>query len=179
MKTKKLFMLMLVAGVMFSLSSCDRAIRKIVDTALEDVLNHDYKDSEKLGPVVTRDIESGNFTKIITHGAVKVEVAQDSVCRLQVYGNEKSVENYDIVVEDGVVASQTVGSADYVHGNVLRAWKDSEVFPSCKAGDTLAWTVEAKASEGQRIVALICREGIVDNVALCPAGGSVGYQYEE
>ena len=84
-----------------------------------------------------------------------------------------------IVVEDGVVASQTGGSADYVHGNVLRAWKDSEVFPSCKAGDTLAWTVEAKASEGQRIVALICREGIVDNVALCPAGGSVGYQYEE
>ena len=120
MKNKKLFMLLLVAGVMFSLSSCDRAIRKIVDTALEEVLDHDYKDSEELGPVVTRDIESGDFTKIITHGAVKVEVAQDSVCRLQVFGNEKSIENYDIVVEDGVLRADKKGDSDKVDRNTPR-----------------------------------------------------------
>ena len=114
MKTKRFFMLTLAAAAMFSLTSCDRAVSKILKTALEEVMDYEYEDSEEWGPVVTRDLQLGDFTKLNSHGSVKFEVVQDTICRLQVYGNEKRIDAYDIKVEDGVLSAEHKGKSDKI-----------------------------------------------------------------
>jgi thiol-disulfide isomerase/thioredoxin len=84
-----------------------------------------------------------------------------------------------ITLEDGIVAAQTGGTEDYVHNNVLRDWKDSDVFTGGKEGDEITFTCTGSFPAKGRIVALVCRGGIVDNVVTCAAGSSVDYQYEE
>ena len=120
MKTKRLFMLTLAAAAMLSLASCSTAVRKIVDAAMEEVMDYDYEDSKEWGPVVTRDLSLGDFTKLNSHGSVKFHVTQDSVCRLQVYGNEKRIEAYDIKVEDGVLTAEHRGGKDQIDKNTPR-----------------------------------------------------------
>ena len=114
MKTKRFFMLTLAAAAMLSLASCDRAVSKIVKAALEEVMDYDYEDSEEWGPVVTRDLQLGDFTKLNSHGSVKFEVTQDTVCRVQVYGNEKRIEAYDIKVEGGLLSAEHKGGSDKI-----------------------------------------------------------------
>lgn len=120
MKTKRFFMLTLAATAMFSLVSCDRAAIKLAKAALEEVMDYDYEDSKEWGPVVTRDLTLGDFTKLNSHGSVKFEVIQDTVCRLQVYGNEKRIEAYDIKVEDGVLSAEHRGGNDKITKNTPR-----------------------------------------------------------
>ena len=84
-----------------------------------------------------------------------------------------------ITLEDGIVAAQTGGTEDYVHNNVLRDWKDSDVFPGRKEDDEITFTCTGSFPAKGRIVALVSRGGIVDNVVTCAAGGSVDYQFEE
>ena len=114
MKTKRFFMLTLAATAMLSLVSCDRAAIKLAKAALEEVMDYDYEDSKEWGPVVTCDLNLGDFTKLNSHGSVKFEVTQDTVCRLQVYGNEKRIEAYDIKVEDGVLSAEHRGGNDKI-----------------------------------------------------------------
>lgn len=82
-----------------------------------------------------------------------------------------------VLLEDGIVASQVGGSTDHVHNNVLRSWLDSEESEKT-AGDTIEWSCEVDAADGWRIVAFVCRGGIVDNVCSCKIGNSIEYQYE-
>ena len=84
-----------------------------------------------------------------------------------------------ITLEDGIVAAQTGGTEDYVHNNVLRDWKDSDVFTGGKEGDEITFTCTGSFPTKGRIVALVCRGGIVDNIVTCAPGSSVDYQYEE
>lgn len=113
-------MLTLAAAAMFSLTSCDRAVSKILKTAMEELMDYEYEDSEEWGPVVTRALQLGDFAKLNSHGSVKFEVTQDTVCRLQVYGNEKRIEAYDIKVEDGVLSAEHRGGIDKVTKNTPR-----------------------------------------------------------
>ena len=83
------------------------------------------------------------------------------------------------VLEDGVVASQTGGSADYVHNNVLRHWEIADGYETAlKEGETLKLYIIFEATENQRALALAVRNGLVDNVVTCAAGASSDYQYE-
>ena len=84
-----------------------------------------------------------------------------------------------LVLEDGIVASQTGGSKDHIHNNVLRSWTDSEALAGMKEGDTAQLELSGTVSGSIRFVALVCRGGIVDNVVTCAAGASVEWQYEE
>lgn len=69
-----------------------------------------------------------------------------------------------LVLEDGIVAAQTGGSEDAVHNNVLREWYDSQEFKGVAAGGELSFRGTAAAGPGRRVVAFVCRGGIVDNV---------------
>ena len=69
-----------------------------------------------------------------------------------------------IVVEDGIVSPQTGGTQDHVHNNVLREWHESEPFPNAAAGQELTYTDTAAANGDFRVIALVCRGGVVDNV---------------
>ena len=84
-----------------------------------------------------------------------------------------------LLLEDGIVASQTGASADYVHNNVLRAWFDSDDFAGRKEGDVIGCGTTFEAAEGMKVVAFVCRNGIVDNVTVCKIGENAGYEYEE
>ena len=83
-----------------------------------------------------------------------------------------------LILEDGTVAAQTGGTADYVHNNILRSWTEGEpldVLEGATASGTFTGTVTAKS----RFVVLVLRDGLVDNVIGCAAGASVDWQYEE
>ena len=84
-----------------------------------------------------------------------------------------------LVLEDGIVATQTGGEPDQVHNNVLRSWTEGETHAGLAEGDTavleLAGTVPAKS----RFAVLVLRGGLVDNVVTCAAGASTDYQYED
>ena len=84
-----------------------------------------------------------------------------------------------LVLEDGIVAKQTGGSENYIHNNVLRSWTDCFTVNGMKEGDTAQYEVPGTASGQVRFVALVCRNGIVDNVVTCAVGATVDYQYEE
>ena len=83
-----------------------------------------------------------------------------------------------LVLEDGTVAAQTGGTADYVHNNILRSWTEGESL-NVKEGDTASCDFTGTVTAKSRFVVLVLRDGLVDNVIGCTAGGSVEWQYEE
>ena len=83
-----------------------------------------------------------------------------------------------LVLEDGTVAAQTGGTADYVHNNILRSWTEGEPL-NVKEGDTASRDFTGTVTAKSRFVVLVLRDGLVDNVIGCAAGGSVDWQYEE
>ena len=85
-----------------------------------------------------------------------------------------------ILLEDGIVAKQT-GADDgenHVHNNVLRQWEDGDPV-TLKEEETATLSLTASVSGKYRVVALVLRNGLVDNVVQCTAGASVDYQFEE
>ena len=101
MKTKRLYLLAVSVAAMFSLSSCEQMVKKGLQAMMENVVNHDYKDSEKWGKVITVPLNLGEFKSIDVTGTVRVVYTQDTVCHVTAYGNEKAIEKYDVIVEDG------------------------------------------------------------------------------
>ena len=83
-----------------------------------------------------------------------------------------------LVLEDGIVAKQTGGSENHVHNNVLRSWTNC-FSETLKEGDGGTSFVTASVSGSTRFVALVLRNGLVDNVVTCAPGASVDWQYEE
>ena len=122
--------------------------------------------------------------------------AGDNGIDIGITSNIPSVYRYFVfVVEDGIVADQT-GDPDYVHDNVVRAVLTSEKGDKINDNLPLSVGVEARATESLtlspewnkdnlRIVvaAATSVDGgytfVVNNVAECRYGGSVGYQYAE
>ena len=84
-----------------------------------------------------------------------------------------------LVLEDGLVASQTGGSKDHIHNNVLRSWTDGDARTGMKEGDTAELELSGTVSGQCRFAAIVCRNGIVDNVVTCAVGASADWQYEE
>ncbi len=124
MKLRNLFHIVLCASALTVLTSCERIASKAFEYAKERVkieLNSfEYTDSEKWGPVVTRDIEVGNFANVTTLGAVKIVFTQDSVCSLRVEGNEKAIDEYNIEVENGELNVRHKSSKGKVDKNTPR-----------------------------------------------------------
>ena len=105
----------------------------------------------------------------------------DGICGMDVH--VKAVRDGDytlsiLEVEDGIVASQTGGTSDYVHNNVLRSWTDNPLN-SLKEGDTADIVFEMPVGAKTRFVLVVLRDGLVDNVSSFIPGASVDYQYEE
>lgn len=84
-----------------------------------------------------------------------------------------------ILLEDGIVAPQTGATAAHIHNDVLREWRESGQTTSLTEGERLQEVVSLAASEHQRVAVAVLRNGLVDNVAVCPAGGSADFSYEE
>lgn len=84
-----------------------------------------------------------------------------------------------LVLEDGIVASQTGGSKDHIHNNVLRSWTDGDARTGMKEGDTAELELSGTVSGQCRFVAIVCRNGLVDNVVTCAVGASADWQFEE
>ncbi|MBR0052449.1 MAG: Omp28-related outer membrane protein [Bacteroidales bacterium] len=85
-----------------------------------------------------------------------------------------------ILLEDGIIAKQT-GADDgenHVHNNVLRQWEDGDPI-TLKEEETATLSLTATVSGKYRIVAVVSRGGLVDNVVSCTAGASADYQFEE
>lgn len=100
MKTRFIFIpIMLALALATALSSCTRFANAMTEYATK-MLDHNYEDSEELGKVVENKVEVRPFAKMDINGAVKVVLTQDSVCTLEVRGNEKCVAEYTITVDD-------------------------------------------------------------------------------
>ena len=105
----------------------------------------------------------------------------DGICGMDVHVKVVRDGDYTLSileVEDGIVASQTGGTSDYVHNNVLRSWSDNPLN-SLKEGDTADVVFEMPAGAKTRFVLVVLRDGLVDNVSSFIPGASVYYQYEE
>ena len=84
-----------------------------------------------------------------------------------------------LVLEDGIVASQTGSSKDHIHNNVLRSWTDGDIRTGMKEDDTAQLELSGTVSGQCRFVVLVLRNGLVDNVVTCAVGASADWQYEE
>ena len=109
MKLRNIIAATLIAGTS-CLVSCDKIADKAMQTMMESVSNHDYKDSEKWGKVVTLDIPTLDFQEVELSGAIRLEYKQDSIYSVQVYGNEKAIDAYSITSEEELVASLKEGT---------------------------------------------------------------------
>ena len=105
---------------------------------------------------------------------------------LSVTVEAKAVREYEytlsiILLEDSIVAKQKTKEAEipnYVHNNVLRQWEDGDPV-TLKEEETATLSLTATVSGKYRIVAVVSRGGLVDNVVTCAAGASADYQFEE
>ncbi len=88
-----------------AMTSCQDVVKKGLDVvsnkAIASLDGFDYTDSEKLGPVVTRDVEVSTLTSLATAGANKIIFKQDSLSSLKLTGNEKMIDKYEVMVENG------------------------------------------------------------------------------
>ena len=110
MKLRNIIAATLIVGTS-CLVSCDKMADKAMQAMMESVSNHDYKDSEKWGKVVTLDIPTLDFQEVELSGAIRLEYKQDSIYSVQVYGNEKAIEAYSITSEEEeLVASLKEGT---------------------------------------------------------------------
>ena len=110
MKLRNIISATLIAGTS-CLVSCDKMADKAMQAMMESVSNHDYKDSEKWGKVVTLDIPTLDFQEVELSGAIRLEYKQDSIYSVQVYGNEKAIDAYSITSEEEeLVASLKEGT---------------------------------------------------------------------
>lgn len=100
--------------------------------------------------------------------SISAEVAEkDGVLSVNVRATASKPGDYTLhilVLEDGITAAQTGGTENHVHNNVLREWFDSQEFKGIAAGDEISFMSTAAAGPGRRVVAFVCRGGIVDNV---------------
>lgn len=99
MKLRNIFTAIIIASSA-CLVSCDKLMEKGMQAVMESAFNHDYQDSEKWGKVVTIDLPTLAFQELELSGAIRLEYTQDSTYSVQVYGNEKAIEAYDISSED-------------------------------------------------------------------------------
>ena len=139
----------------------------LITTASPELLqSHIDRLLEARGPAAGIRVESvlddGNYTL-----TAEMKAARDGDYTLAV-----------LVLEDGTVAAQTGGTADYVHNNILRSWTEGESL-TVKEGDTASCTFTGTVTGKSRFVVLVFRGGLVDNAIGCAAGGSVDWQYEE
>lgn len=97
---KALFIATLAA---LSLSSCNFSskIKDMTSLAKEEMkAQHEYRDSEKWGKVVEKDINITDFSSIQIGGAVDIVFTQGDSCSVRALGNEKAIENYQFFLNN-------------------------------------------------------------------------------
>lgn len=97
---KALFIATLAA---LSLCGCNFSskIKDMTSLAKEEMkAQHEYRDSEKWGKVVEKDINITDFSSIQIGGAVDIVFTQGDSCSVRALGNEKAIENYQFFLND-------------------------------------------------------------------------------
>lgn len=120
MKKSKYFVLPLLCAFALGLTGCTEMIKKVTMAAIEQVTDHEYKDSEKLGKVVTQTLDATDVSRVKIMGAVKFVFVQDSTVSATVTGNEKSIEAYDFETEDGKLRVELKNGTDKMDKNTPR-----------------------------------------------------------
>lgn len=95
--------LILISLAAITLASCNiktqvDEIKKIAKEELK--ASHEYRDSEKWGKVIEKDIEMGDFTSIQVNGAVDVYFVQSDTFKVSVLGNEKAIDEYKFFTDE-------------------------------------------------------------------------------
>ena len=144
-------------------------------------------DPESLITQSSSELLQGHIDRLLTDrtlsAGVKVETTLEGG-NYTLKAEMKAVRDGDytlaiLLLEDGIVATQTGGSPDQVHNNVLRSWTEGNVHAGLKEGDTAELELTGAATDKHRFAVLVLRNGLVDNVVTCAAGASAGYEYEE
>lgn len=134
-------------------------------------------------PSVVVDLEKGSLFSTASADLILARIdaalaARGKAAKLTVEKNGPNVTvtakiaqkgNYTLhllVLEDGIVAAQTGGSEQHVHNNVLRSWISSDEYKDMGLGSEIMFARSFMLLEKQRLVAVVCREGIVNNVQL-------------
>lgn len=145
-------------------------------------------DPESLISTTSSELLLSHIDRLLESRGVSAGIRIESTLdgeNLSVTVEAKAVQNGEytlsiILLEDGIVAKQT-GADDgenHVHNNILRQWKDGEPVTLTENGTTTL-SLTATVSGKYRIVAVVSRGGLVDNVVSCTAGASADYQFEE
>ncbi len=103
MKTRSFIIVAVLASLL--MTSCKNAIKQITEQAKHEIKeNHEYRDSEKWGKVVEKEIGDSTqmFQKIQIDGNVEVVFTQGDVCKIKAYGNEKAIDEYQFSTENNV-----------------------------------------------------------------------------
>ena len=106
---------------------------------------------------------------VLRGSAAKLSVERSGTT-VSVYAKIKQKGDYTLnllVLEDGLVAAQTGGSEQHVHNNVLRSWISDE-YKGVTAGSEIMMARGVLLGENQRLVAVACKDGIVNSVLAVP-----------
>ena len=60
----------------------------------------DYRDSEKWGKAVGKELDLANFRAIRTEGHVEIVYMQDDFYTVKVFGNEEAIEQYELAIDE-------------------------------------------------------------------------------
>lgn len=120
MKHRCILPFMLLCAALACLTSCEKIAKIALDKAMATVTDHNYTDSEEWGKVVTKKLDLSVFDRIDLRGAVRLEYTQDSLCRVEVYGNEKAIEAYEIVVKNGELVATLTKNGSNIDKNSAR-----------------------------------------------------------
>lgn len=80
-------------------TSCKYSIKEISQKAKQEFKDkHNYRDSEKWGKVITKEItDSATFSSIQINGNVDVHITQGDTVSVKAYGNEKAIDEYQFL----------------------------------------------------------------------------------
>lgn len=109
MKTSNLFLSICLGISTLCLAACNYPKDGI------QIKTDNFRDSEKWGKVITRPIETSQFSHICLAGNADIKFTQGDTLSVEAYGNEKAIEATDIRVEGNVL---TVSRKEDIRGNV-------------------------------------------------------------
>ena len=103
MNVYKSLLLFSLGAALLSMTSCYFSKDEIKAIVRKEAGKDDFRDSEKWGKVVTKELDLADFTHINVSGKADVKVVQGDTVSVEVQGNEYAIENNVISVEDGIL----------------------------------------------------------------------------
>lgn len=103
MSIKHFCMALSLGLTLFGMASCNFSTETTKRIVRKEAGKDDFRDSEKWGKVVTKNLELDGFTHINLLGNADIKFRQGETLKVEVLGNEKAIAENDISVADGVL----------------------------------------------------------------------------